>query len=641
MASKGGDSSTPSSSSTNSTSKQKRQKRVRYDEPTAEPQASPHWQSLEHQPNDRLIHSLEELKSAFGADVKEANENATTVVAVWSTVCGYCEALTTHKDPSKRHGIYPVPLDALRRLVHTEFVPFCEQLQNDCQGQAHREAVRAVSNAIWKKAHGKSRDARDELHANSLYVCFRGAIDKRSLDCLGAAVVTIAALQIVLQDAPSTSFLTLSEDHAYESHCLTTTTTSQQQQEQEQLGTCEIALAGNTKDVQKTRGLDVADALKKANKNKTLPYTVTPENCWLYMRNHAVICRTIPMVLAALVGNINCSIVTRTSNTMTINTEYFASGPLMDLKREFLWILKDQGHLGSFPFATLELAECEDHRSTSRGLDWVDATGMGIKVMAVENLYLEAISVARNQYGDSQAYPYFCAGHYHKDSVWEETTTSNDTASSNNDGDPNGDNKTSFYQFDATQEYRLAEAVRLYSEATRVASQFVYDMQLMKQTTMTAMLIMNDVLSSNNQPRIWCFEDHAVATGTWLIAFYDSLMVWEERCGGKSFCEILTANHKYSIGKLFAQLSHLVRKRVLDRLFSEASSDGNNNLGQAMTENNLRFFSKPRSKRLVQGSSLLLALGKEKVTVRDMELVIPMPASEGGRRAKRARKSTR
>jgi Menin len=652
------------SSAVATTEKKRRSRSVRYDEPTADPHLSTHWQCLHHLADDQLLQNLEELKAAFEAHVIEANSNHDNdSVAVWSTVCGYCEALTTHKDPTKRFRIYPIPIDALRRLVNEEFVPFCQKLKEELDSyngtlspaDKHRKAVRTVANAVWKKAHGKSRDARDELHANSLYVCFRGTIDKVSLDCFGAAVVTTAALQRVLNDSKSSSFLTLSEDHAYESHCLDTPTKAISSKgsfpSSLELGTCEIAIPGNTKEVQLTRGLDVAEALMKANKRKSFPYEVTAETSWLYMRKHAVVCNSIPMALAALAGNINSSIVTKNITTKSTLSEYFASGPLLDMKRELLWTLKDHGHLQRFPYAVMELAECEDHRSTARGLDWVDVADMGIqdKVMGVEQLYLEAMSISRVLYGDSQAYPYFCAAHYHKDAIWAQSDKQQQSPK-----DPDINSSSSYCDFNPEQEYRLVEAMRLYSEATRVASQYVYDMQLMKQTTKAAILIMNDILSEQDQPRAWCSKSNAIATGTWLIAYYDSLMVWEECCGGNPFCEILTASHKYSIGTLFKQFSWGIRKDIIDRLYP-ASLQGNHDndpsqarneanagspvLGDAITDSNLRFFSNPRSKRLVQGSPLLLALGKEKVVVREMELVIPM-SDEAGRRSKRTRHTT-
>ena len=688
-----------SSSATTDVS-QKRPRRVTYDKPSADPRESPHWQSLQHLETDKLLSGLDELKEVFEADLSKCNgspdhgsasrsstnASPTTstsasssrdlILAFWSTICGYCEALTTHKDPLKRYRLFPIPIDALRRLTD-EFIAFCRQLKIDLDAKMttkpaidtkaaaaanHREAVRLFSNAVWKKAQGKSKNVRDELHANSLYVCFRGNIDKRSLDCFGAAVVTIAALHNVLEGSSSYSFLTLSEDHAYESHFLEPRDDDMLvDSDSKTFGTSEIALSGNTKEIQQTRGLDVSEALMKSHKHKTLPYTVTPETSWLYMRKHPVICDTIPMTLAAIVGNINCSIVDKnTNNNSTRLTNFVASAPLLDLKRDLLWILNDNGHLAKFPFALMELGECEEHRTTARGLEWCDVSHMGIHdpVMGVEKLYLDAMAISRSVYGDAQAYPYFCAGHYHKDAVWEEHANSGVASGVNSGSTSSSSEDKQVCVFNPDQEYRLVEAVRLYSEASRVASQYRYDMQLMKHMTKAAMLTMNDILTQDQQqqPRLWCHKSNAIATGTWLVAFFDSLLYWEEACGGKQFCEILTPTHKYSIGKLLQQLNVSVRKQVVGRLYPSSSASPpattveskpstrtneiatqGMGLSMAVTEHQLQYFSGPRSKRLQKESPLVAALLKEKVAIREMDLTIPM-VSEARRRAKRARR---
>lgn len=643
---------------------------VRYDIPTGDPRTSLHWESLPRRQGDSLIENLEDLKGAFQEDLRSNNPEA---LAVWSAVCGYCEALTTHKDPLKRFQIFPLPLDALRRLVRDEFHGFCHELKaqlevkveagrgkskTDPTNSIHREAVRLVSNAVWKKAETKSKNVRDELHANSLYVCFRGHIDKRSLDCFGAAVVTIAALHNVLDGSHSYCFLTLSEDHAYESHYLSKEDQNQNSSVEHndnnshddnygssksasslQFGTCEIAIPGNTKDVQQTRGLEVKEALAKANRHRKDPVEVTPETSWLYMRKHPVICQMIPMAIAAVIGNVNCSIVEKNSGTssgvsMVLPSEQISSVPLMKMKRELLWILHDQNHLSKFPFGLMELGECEEHMTTSRGDQWVDVSDLGIpeKVTGVEKLYLDAMRISKNYYGDAQTYPYFCAGHYHKDGVWKEVKAENDDSTWRIWG-----------EYDPGQEYRLVEAVRLYSEASRVASQYMHDHQLMKHMTKAAMLIMHDILTINQLPRPWSEECNAIAVGTWLTAFYDSLLFWEESWSGKQFVEILAVNHKYSMEKMFQLLKLDIRTKMLKKVYEATLCDRSENgrtavQPTAITKDTLLYFSRPRSKRLQKDTPLMKALGKEKVTIREMELAIPMSVEGGGRRAKRARR---
>ena len=649
---------------------------VRHETPTLDPRASEHWQSLQHQPGDKLLENIEQLKVTFQKDLDNMEESHHGFcLALWSTICGYCEALTTHKDSLRRYRIFPIPYDALKRMVSAEFIPFCKQLQSELQQEddgggnkvipekQHREAVRLISNRVWKKAETKSKNVRDELHANSVYVCFRGHIDKRSLDCFGSAVVTIAALYCVVEGSHEYSFLTLSEDHAYESHYFskendnTSNDNTQPIISPADYGTCEIAIPGHTKEIQQTRGLEVAEALKKASKHRQDAAEVTPETSWLYMRKHPVICHDVFMALAAVIGNINCSINEKNNGSATFMThpsQQLTSAPLMDLKRDLLWILKERGHLSKFPFALMELGECEEHRSTSRGLRWVDVTdliGTVEQVTGVEKLYMDAMTISKTLYGDAQAYPYFCAAHYHKDGVWEEIQI---------DGCHDGENSC---KFNPEEEYRLVESMRLYSEATRVASQYRYDLQLMKHTTKAAMLIMQDILLSEQQeqeqakgqkqqlPRQWHDENNAVAVGTWLVGFYDSLLFWEEACGGKQFCEILTPKHKYSMGKMFPLLTLNVRLQLLEHLYKQKPSAVNENvsnshtkantnkntLGPVVTKGKLLYFSGPRSKRLQRDSTLAKAVGKEKISIGELELTVPM-SSEGGRRAKRARR---
>ena len=222
------------------------------------PQKSRHWECLVHEEGDALIHSLEELKDRFSSDVgvsaapgqrKELSVATATIptttattdgrdgssmvrerrkrttggalMALWSCVAGYCEALSTHKDPTRRYRIFPVPIDALERLVQTEFrskilapaaalalaLASAETASNndvnaeaeaDRHQASHRSVVRAVANAVWDSAVNSSK--KDEEHANSLYVCLRGHIDHKSIDCLGSSVTTVAGLKVLQEE---------------------------------------------------------------------------------------------------------------------------------------------------------------------------------------------------------------------------------------------------------------------------------------------------------------------------------------------------------------------------------------------------------------------------------------------------------
>eukprot|EP00956_Cyclotella_meneghiniana_P013709 scaffold19997_cov84-Cyclotella_meneghiniana.AAC.3 len=545
-------------------------KRVVYNRPSKPPLESLHWKRLvgddetANQPKD-LINSHEELIKAFQTDVSSIksssnNKSNYTKLALWSIIIGYCEALATHKDEARRYSIFPVPLSALRNLVD-EFVELLYDIteeankilnasnnNNDRKGNSsndgitsnppslHRCTVQSLSNSIWKRAQNKSQ-MKDELHANSLYICLCGDVDNKSLDCFGAALLTVVGMNILGFE----SYLTLSEDHAYESHWEESAGSDEMTAERRRRTTCEVAIPGNTKASQCKRGKEISHTFSELKSN------ITPETSWLYMASNAVVCDTPGMVLGAILGNVNCD-VEKLKKTSSSNDEkpQVVSEELYKLKRDMLWILYDAGFIARFPFALMELGECEEHFGSERGLQWVDigdliTTREGEssnaddkksrdEMMALwnEKLFLDAIHVSQTNYGNAQVYPYLYAGHYHKDAGRKSSR----------------------------DEYRLIEALRLYSEASKVASTYKYEtkdsMQLMKHMTTVASLIQKDILliPDSKEIRGWTCRENAVAAATWVLAYYDSLMFWEEN-EEETFVDILVRSHKLSLPKLF------------------------------------------------------------------------------------------
>ncbi|KAL7533079.1 hypothetical protein ACHAWF_004333 [Thalassiosira exigua] len=273
--------------------------------------------------------------------------------------------------------------------------------------------------------------------------------------------------------------------------------------------------------------------------------------------------------------------------------------------------------MSRFPFALMELGECEEHLSSKKGLEWVDASeslncSNGALVLQNEKFFLDAISVSRSVYGDAQVYPYLYAGHYHKDAGRD----------------------------DQSQEYRLVESLRLYSEAARVASAYRYDtkdcLQLMKHMTTVAQLISKDILILAHNCRTWMRVENSIAAATWLIGFFDSLLFWEEREQG-SFVEVLSIQHKHSMSKLFRGFSADVRAEAMAKVHS-CEESGSSDSFPAITENRLIYFGRPRSTRLAKDSLLASALSKEKVVVRELEMA--MQSNMEGR-STRQRKRTR
>ncbi len=186
---------------------------------------------------------------------------------------------------------------------------------------------------------------------------------------------------------------------------------------------------------------------------------------------------------------------------------------------------------------------------------------------------------------------------------------------------------------DPTQEYRLVESLRLYSEASRVASKYQYDskdcVQLMKHMSTVASLIYRDILmqpfinnasisstvtsrssttfvcgsdevvttadnlgnpskgdtgaspsrsgtieniNNNKNPRKWQSPKNAIAAITWLLSFYDYLLHWEER-EEQSFVEILGLRHKHSFAKMLGTVELEVRKGAVEMMFGGGGND--------------------------------------------------------------------
>ena len=605
--------------------KTKSNSRVVLVQSSVHPNNSAHWQSLSHQPSDWHINTKAELIECLRQDLATAGGGASStdsaqLLAKWSCISGYCEALATHKDEARRYCPFPMPIDAINRMIQSEFVDWIRGLNLSPTTTSHREAAKAISNAVWKRVISKP-SVRDELHANSAYICLRGSVDNKSLDCFGAAIVTIAGLQV----AGYTSYLALSEDHAYESH------PKEEGEANPSLGdlnlsTCEIAIPGNQKAQQEKRGKEISETFTS---NVHRQSTLSPQTSWLYMAANPIICKTVPMALAAIFGNINCQIEKKQGKSIS-------SDELYAIKRDLLWVLHDGGHLDTFPFALSELGDCEENVTSDKGLQELALPELeNEEILAIEKLFIDSILASQQSYNDAQIYPYCYAGHYHKDAGRETKE----------------------------EEYRLVEAVRLYSLAAKVASGYVYEvtdsLQLNKTMTKIAELLAEDILvetdGSNDDdgkskliPRHWSKKENAIALGSWLFAFFDSLLFWEEKSGGegseagKTFVEILNPSHKHGINKLFSYLDQDIRSEILSKIYVREDKvpakigDGEdlNFLEHAITETKLKYFLNPRSSRLASKEGpLAVALGKKKVTIGDVELAIPGP--EGGRRRRK------
>ena len=608
--------------------------RVIYDYPSLSPESSDHWKRVVGDVSEAVkptedstpsnIYNHEELIDLFKSDILSLSrckrEDAYLKVAIWSFVIGYCEALTTHKDLTRRYNIFPIPMTYLAKLVNDEFLPLINSVPT--QMSNHRQLVQHLSNIIWKRCQNKSSSMQDELHANSLYACLCGDVEGKSLDCFGAALTTVIGMNLMGYK----SILTLSEDHAYESHFDNNETQSDNGYE-----TCEVAIPGNTKASQLKRGRDISETftdLQKQSPRQQSRKNITAETSWLYMKDNAVLCDNPGMALAALVGNMNCDIDKQKSSSESGKPQV-VSGTLYKMKRDMLWALYNTGYMNNFPFALMELGECEEHLSSEEGLKWVDASELlknneeidaiqstdETRVLQNEYFFLQAMTVSKKSYRDAQVYPYLYAAHYHRDAGRE----------------------------DQSQEYRLVESMRLYSEASRVTSQYRYDtkdcLQLMKHMTTVSSLIAKDILQLPNGDgkiaRPWQSRDNAIAVATWLIRFFDFLLLWEEN-EENQFVEILNTQHKHSMGKLFQLFAEDIRLAAKEKVYSQDTEQGTKLI--AVTVNRLIFFKRPRSKRLSNNGLLVKALTKKKVVIKELDIALPITASNGERSTRQRRK---
>jgi len=605
-------------------------------------------------------------------------------MAFWSCLVGYCEALATHKESSRRYKIFPIPIDALKRLVTTEFwsrvlvpaeIAAAAAVAADTSlpsseakaRHAHRSRVQAVANAIWDTAGSSQK--KDEEHANSLYVCLRGHIDRKSIDCLGVSVATVAGVKLLQQQAgnePSkavvTSMLALSEDHAYEKHIIriageeeaTVSTSAAATIGTTLEGTCEVAIPGATKRQKAKRGCEIAETFR----DKKACILLTPETSWLYMGTNPVVCSTVPMSLVPIVANINCNIRSKHPGSTggKIKASSLESRQLYHLKRELLWILYDLGATEAFPFGILELGDCEATVGSERGEEWAVSKSHlvehGEPIMRNEELFLEAIGISRDRYNDAQVYPYYYAGHYHKDAGSidpEHCNGRKDNSSNIIDG-----NVQMLY---SDNEHRFADALKMYSEAARVTSRYRFDtgdcLQLNKHLTSVPPLIHEDILTTtpskgNNtaatkkpqprSPRKWIHGSNARACCFWLFRFLDHLLHWEEWSSEASskagitsknprFVEILQVSHKSFVGKLLQTFDVDVRNSALDDFLKgqkpkidadDGAVGGGSSSSQAKEVNSF-----PVSKRLGSQAILLAkSLRAPKVQIRDMDLEI-------------------
>ncbi|XP_037078987.1 LOW QUALITY PROTEIN: menin-like [Pollicipes pollicipes] len=213
-----------------------------------------------------------------------------------------------------------------------------------------RALVKRVSDVIWFSLARSYH--KDKPHIQSIYSFLTG----NRLDCLGVAVAVVAACQLLGLDDVQ---LALSEDHAWVVFG------------RDGSETAEVTWHG------------------KGNEDKRgQPISASSGRSWLYLNGSAVVC-TAHMQVAAVVTSISPSI-SGAADSMELSL----------LQQRLLWLLYDRGAIAAYPMAIGNLAELEEASPTPD------------RPKPLELLH-EAVTVARERYGNRHVYPYTTLGDYY------------------------------------------------------------------------------------------------------------------------------------------------------------------------------------------------------------------------------------
>lgn len=290
-----------------------------YDDPPSDPSGSTQWQSLPPGDSNSVLKTRDELLSSFATDVAslaapDGGDLGYSVVLKWSAITGYVEAITTNKDPSRRFRPFPLPAGALDRMISDEYLPLLDgagriprPAEGDDPDGPHRDAVRSIANALW----GRVKNRTSENHSKSVYSLLRGEVEspKTGIDCFSSTLLAVCGMNVL----GWRSFLTLSEIHAYESH-----------RPGGERKTCEVSYVGA--DAAAKRGSSISE-IREFRATNT-------DDSWMYMNGCPVICETAGEALAALVSATNFDI----DKNKNVYSE-----PLIEIKRDMLWVLYDAG----------------------------------------------------------------------------------------------------------------------------------------------------------------------------------------------------------------------------------------------------------------------------------------------------------
>jgi len=372
---------------------------------------------------------------------------------------------------------------------------------------ASRALIKRVSDIIWNTL--TKSQYKDRAHLQSIYSYLTGS----KLDCFGVAMAVVAGCQVL---GFCDVHLALSEDHAWVVFG------------EEGNDTAEVTWHG------------------RGNEDKRgLP--VDPErirDSWLYVGGQPVLC-TRHMEVAALVSSINPAMT-----------------PVMDclevgvLQQELLWLLYDLGHLERYPMALGNLGDLEEiSGSTGRP--------------ASQELYYEAVEVARREYGDQHVYPYtYLAGFHYRQRDFK-------------------------------------AALKAWAEAANVIKRYKYskdDEEIYKEF----MEINNELI-----PHILKADDRLVQDpecfGS-LVQFYDGLCSWEE----ESSTPVLHIGWVKPIVKCFAAFDFATRAK-LDIAILEEEEASSSRAGVVSKGSHLRTKTSTASTSLTSDGRVKVAVFSSKI----------------------------
>nr|CAG4640762.1 EOG090X0424 [Eulimnadia texana] len=400
--------------------------------------------------DERKLFPLKTVDSVVSLFRKILTRTTEPDLALLSILVGYVEntltvpvAATNRRSESEdvaatavkeAEDFLPLDFDALDELVSS----FKAIIKNSvdvygCHGIANRELVKRVSDTIWNTLTRSYY--KDRAHLQHLY----SYLTENKLDCFGVALAVTIACQILgLRDV----HLAMSEDHAW-------VTFGSEPSE-----TVEVTWHGKGNEDRRGQSIDAGIQAKS----------------WLYVEGKPVTGTRFTEV-AAIVSSINPSV-----NATTDSIEVAA------LQQKLLWLLYEMGHISKYPMALGNLADLEELNPTAGSVP-------------CNQLFADAIEVARRCYDNCYVYPYtYQGGYFYRNLRFKEALESWANAA------------------DVIRKYNYSrEDEEIYKEFFEIANELIPHIMKVEGSGHSAKSVLKDPV---------CFAH--------LLRFYDGVCQWEE-----------------------------------------------------------------------------------------------------------------